>query len=88
MESRPQRLQANDDVEIAIALLRKARDLMISAEHPHAAERIRLALSSAYGARRIEDYRRGSRPRRPPPKNVARAVRSRLNSRPNGKEAS
>ena len=71
-------LRMNDDVELAIALLRKARDLMAATEHPHAAERIRLALSLAYGARRIEDYRRGGRPRRPPPKNVARAVRSRL----------
>ena len=44
-------------IERAITLLRDARDLLVAAECPKAAARVRLSLSSALGAQRAEAHR-------------------------------
>jgi hypothetical protein len=43
--------------EAAIHFLRHALKLLRHGNHPKAARRVRLALSSAYGARRMAEYR-------------------------------
>lgn len=46
---------ACDAIDQAIALLRRARDLLISANAPRSADRLRRALKSVEGARRNAD---------------------------------
>jgi len=66
-------------ISAGIGYLRMAREIFAGLKHPHTTERIKLAISSAYGARRIEEARRGcDRERKPPPVNVGKAVISRI----------
>ena len=65
-------------VNSGIDMLRNAIVCFEASNHPHTVERLKLALSSAYGARRIESYRDSERVRRDPPKNVRRAVLRRI----------
>lgn len=71
-------------VALGINCLREAMIHFKDSNHPHTVARIRLALSSAYGARRIEEGRQvreryGLKRRKPPAMNkVAKAVAKRI----------
>lgn len=80
---------SSESIDFAIDMLKCARKIFLDTKHPHTAERIRLAISSARGAKRIENNRiiRAERnmKRRNPPKNskVRNAVVARI-ARMNG----
>ncbi|MBG6083048.1 hypothetical protein [Rubrivivax gelatinosus] len=54
----PKPANAEELVELAIAKLREARDLLAAADAPRSLERVRAALKSAEGAGRNAGYRR------------------------------
>jgi hypothetical protein len=54
---KPARFDTVDHVDRAIEHLIQARDFLKGADAPQALERVRLALSSAYGARRHAERR-------------------------------
>lgn len=57
MKIRTANYRQTQQVEMAISHLRRARDLLIEADSPQAAKKVRSALKSAEGAKRHVDHR-------------------------------